>query len=220
MSKLAVEIYCSMKYYFPFLTVLASLFISVSCRTHQSEPVIEQPSSTSTVVSNDSLVALESKAILRLLKEKAWSEIAAHIHPSSGLRISAYGFIDVDGDQLFSREEFKEMVKEDLNDTRFWGWYDGSGDSIQLSFPEYADRFIYNADFLNAEQTVLNRFVGSGNSQNNLLVVYENLPFTESYFSGFDPQYDGMDWCCLRLVFEFDNGKPYLVAIVHDQWTI
>jgi len=219
MRKLAVANCCRMKRLFTFYTLITSILLFGACRSHQPEPIDEHPTSTS-AMSNDSLVSLESKAILQLFKEKAWSKIAEHIHPSSGLRFSAYAYIDVDGDQLFSREEFKQLAKNELNETRFWGWYDGSGDSIQLTFPEYSEQFIYNADFVNAEKTALNHFIGGGNSLNNLLKVYENHPFTESYFSGFDPQYEGMDWCCLRLVFEFDNGKPYLVAVVHDQWTI
>jgi hypothetical protein len=38
--------------------------------------------------------------------------------------------------------------------------------------------------------------------------------------SGFDPEYEGMDWRSLRLVFEKKNDIWYLVGIIHDQWTI
>jgi hypothetical protein len=42
----------------------------------------------------------------------------------------------------------------------------------------------------------------------------------EYYFSGFDPQYGGMDWRSLRLVFIKDSNNWYLAAIVHGEWTI
>ena len=40
----------------------------------------------------------------------------------------------------------------------------------------------------------------------------------EYYFSGFDPQYGGMDWRSLRLVFAPHGEGWALVGIVHDEW--
>jgi hypothetical protein len=84
---------------------------------------------------------------------------------------------------------------------------------------QYIDKFVYNADFLNAEKTAYNQVIGKGNSLNNLGEVFPNHPFIEYYFSGFDEKYAGMDWTSLRLVFKLHQGNYYLVAIVHDQWT-
>jgi hypothetical protein len=50
--------------------------------------------------------------------------------------------------------------------------------------------------------------------------VYRGDSYSEFYFPGFDPKYDGMDWRALRLVFKKENEKLYLVGIIHDQWTI
>jgi hypothetical protein len=41
----------------------------------------------------------------------------------------------------------------------------------------------------------------------------------EYYFPGFDPQYGGMDWRSLRLVFSDHGGTWYLAGIIHDEWT-
>lgn len=79
---------------------------------------------------------------------------------------------------------------------------------------------MYNADFLHAPQTSLNKMIGGGNALNNLTTIYKDCVFTEHHFSGFDEKYGGMDWCSLRLVFKSYNNNMYLVAVVHDQWTI
>jgi len=42
----------------------------------------------------------------------------------------------------------------------------------------------------------------------------------EYHFPGIDPQYGGLDWRSLRLVFQQSGGEWYLVGIIHDQWTI
>ena len=59
-----------------------------------------------------------------------------------------------------------------------------------------------------------------GNSVNNLKEIYPNRHFIDYHFSGFDQKLKGMDWTSLRLVIEKQNGEYFLVAVIHDQWTI
>jgi hypothetical protein len=89
-----------------------------------------------------------------------------------------------------------------------------------LTFAEYFERFIYSADFANPEQIGYNKVLQEGNSINNIPEYYPQAEFVEYHFSGFDPQYEGMDWQSLRLVFEKVDGRYYLVGIVHAEWTI
>jgi hypothetical protein len=65
-----------------------------------------------------------------------------------------------------------------------------------------------------------NIVIGKGNTLENIHEVYPDGVFVEFHFTGFNEQYDGMDWKSLRLVFEQDGGSWRLVGIVHDQWTI
>lgn len=62
--------------------------------------------------------------------------------------------------------------------------------------------------------------MGGGNSLDNVKEIYPDADYTEFYFSGFDPKYDGMDWQKLRLIFKTKAGRTFLIAIIHDQWTI
>jgi hypothetical protein len=167
----------------------------------------------------DTLTLLQThKEILALLKSESYDKLAGYIHPQKGIRFSAYAYIDTTNDQRFTPEAFREMLKtgKELD----WGSFDGSGEPIKLTWGNYTREFIYNADFLNAEKTEVDGFIGFGNSLNNLREVYPENHFVESYFSGFAPELEGMDWCCLRLVYEPYDGKLKLIAVVHDQWTI
>ena len=105
-------------------------------------------------------------------------------------------------------------------DSISWGKYDGTGKDILLPIDKYFDKFVYDVDFINAEQVAVNEVLGTGNSLINIRQVYPGADFTESYFSGFEEKYGGMDWRSLRLVFQFYKEQPYLVGMVHDQWTI
>jgi len=159
-----------------------------------------------------------TKQVLAAIKNKDYKSFAEFIHPTLGVRFSPYAYIDTTGDIKFSHDKFLHEIK---TQNKFdWGSYDGSGDTILLTVANYFSKFVYNADFLNAEKTSLNKIIGRGNSLNNLETVYKGCDFTESYFFGFDKKFDGMDWCCLRLVFKKYNERNYLVAIIHDQWTI
>ena len=65
-----------------------------------------------------------------------------------------------------------------------------------------------------------NTAIGSGNIIDNVPTEYPDGEFVEFHFTGFDSQYEGMDWRSLRLVFEEHAGAWHLVGIVHGQWTI
>jgi hypothetical protein len=59
-----------------------------------------------------------------------------------------------------------------------------------------------------------------GNNINNIADIYEGKQRVEFYFPGFDPQYEGMDWKSLTLVFDQVKGQRELIGVIHNQWTI
>lgn len=156
--------------------------------------------------------------ILTTLKAKDYKAFASYFHPTEGVLFSPYGYIDVKSAKKISKAQFMKFIEE--HGSVNWGNYDGTGDPIKLTAQQYLAKFVYNADFLNAEKTAYNNIIGKGNSPNNLSELYPKLPFIEYHFSGFDKKYSGMDWTSLRLVFKQHQSSYYLVAVVHDQWTI
>src|SRR5690554_3362141 len=169
-------------------------------------------------VMKDSLLLSMTEEILEVIKGKDFQGLAGYFHPEMGVRFSPYGYIDSVHHVHFSREEFLKQVEE--GDTLLWGMYDGTGKDILMSMDGYFDKFVYEVDFLNAEEFSVNEILGTGNSLINIDQVYPGADFTESYFSGFEEKYGGMDWRSLRLIFKADEEQLYLVGIVHDQWTI
>jgi len=165
----------------------------------------------------NSMIILSSE-ILKSLKEKDYAGLADVIHPEIGIRFSPYAYVDTTMHQLLSRNELIALGKSQKKTK--WGLEDGTGKPIKLSINDYVKKFVYDVDFVNAEKKAVNKFLGGGNSLNNLKEVYPQCNFAEFYFSGFDPKFDGMDWRALRLVFKEYNKRYYLIAIVHDQWTI
>ena len=201
-------------------TYICTLLLLTGCQNKKSESksevIIENPKQTDSSVNKDSLLINLSNQILLSIKSKDFQSFSKFMHPDSGTRFSPYAYITT-ADKKFNRQEFLNAVE--TNKLIHWGISAGSGDTIRLTVADYFARFVYDVDFIHPEKTALNHFLGGGSSLNNLLEFYGNADFTESYFSGFDKKYAGMDWRTLRLVFTKNKDKYYLVGIVHDQWT-
>lgn len=173
-------------------------------------PPPSQPPSTQQIVLDRAFV------IISALKNKDMNKLSQYVHPQLGLRFSPYATVK-DTDQIFSANTVVGLM-EDLT-VYLWGHYDGSGEPINLTFADYYSKFVYDEDFTAAPQLALNHRLGTGNSIDNSQEFYPGAVVVEFYFPSFDPQYAGMDWRSLRLVFMQQGSDWFLVDIIHDQWT-
>jgi len=176
----------------------------------------ETPAKNNSPASNNIIsVAMD---VMELIKAKDMNTLSQYVHPTSGVRFTPYFFVDAQTDQVFTPSQAAGLMQDTQVIT--WGVYDGSGEPINLKFSDYYDKFIYDKDFVNPEIIGNNVAVGSGNMIDNVAEIYPNGHFIEFHFSQFDPQYEGIDWESLRLVFEQHNNTWYLVGVIHGQWTI
>lgn len=209
------------KQYFPFFLIFALACNNASNNRTMATADTAIIDTTENTLDNSGqhyiLIELNKK-VLSSIKKKDYRSLASYTHPSLGLRLSPYATVDINNDVIIKSTELLKMMKEDKK--LYWGNYDGTGDPINLSTAEYFAQFVYDVDFLNAEKVTLNQSRSSGNSVNNIATAYPKSDYIENYFSGFNKEYEGMDWRALRLVFQKENNHYYLVGIVHDQWTI
>ncbi len=168
----------------------------------------------------DEAVAARAAQAVMALKERNLDALAGLVHPERGVRFSPYTYVRAGpgGDLAFTAAEIRGLLADPT--VYHWGVFDGSGEPIDLSFAAYYDRFIYDADFARPDVVGLDETVGQGNTINNIAEVYPDAVTVEYHFEGFDPEYAGLDWRSLRLVFESHGGTWYLVGVVHDEWTI
>lgn len=164
--------------------------------------------------------ALEAAAtVIRALSNSNMETLSAWVSRDQGVRFSPYGYVDTKTDLVFTQEEIQGLMNDSTK--LVWGQFAGSGETIELTFAEYFQRFVYDADFINQAQISLNKAENKGTMINNINDVYpaDSYDFVEYYIDGVDPAYDGMDWRSLRLVFEKVGQDHILVGIVHDEWT-
>ena len=175
----------------------------------------EEPQQPSASSSNLLSVSMD---VLDALSTKDMVALTALSHPLTPIRFTPYAYVDLSNDLTFPASAFATLINDPTVYT--WGAYDGSGDPLDLSFNDYLDDFVYDEDYLNPHIVGINNTIGQGNSLNNIATAYPSASFVEFHFTGFDPQYEGIDWSSLILVFEPVGGNWKLIGIIHSQWTI
>lgn len=204
-----------------FCFLLAVLIYGCNNQTEKKEQPATADTSAVVIQEADGLSQQDSikatgRQILTFLKTKNYPELVKYFS-NEGVRFSPYAYIDKATSKILTPDDFLNAINK--KQTFTWGSFDGTGDQINLTVNDYLDKFVYTADFLNAEAVGINEVIKQGNSKNNLKDFYPNHFFIDYHFSGFEQKYKGMDWASLRLVFEKQDGQYFIVAIIHDQWT-
>lgn len=170
-----------------------------------------------TPVIDGAILSFARDSVLPLMEAKDYAGIARFIG-DEGIFFSPYGLADTTKSKVLSRQQYLELVKN--NKQVLWGHADGTGDPIRLSIPQYFKKYVYDVAFLKAEQTAVNKLIDPDSSFSKVPAVFANHPFVQFYFSGFNKEYEGMDWKSLLLVFKQQQSTYYLVAVIHNQWKI
>ncbi|HEY9059864.1 MAG TPA: LysM peptidoglycan-binding domain-containing protein [Pseudobacteroides sp.] len=166
----------------------------------------------------DENIELLQKEIINLLKDKDFKGLAKYAHPVKGIRFSPYSYVNVKQDKVFTASQISNFASD--KNKYHWGYFDGSGDKIELTPTEYFKKFVYDKDFAKLGSVNYNKNMkGVGNTIENQFEVYPGSTIVEYYYNG-SGQYPGFDWVSLRMVFEKNGGKWYLTGIIHNQWTI
>ena len=168
--------------------------------------------------SSDKPVVDLSKSILKTLSSRNYKALSGYVHPVLGLRLTPYSYVDLKKDRRLTA---KELLNIKQPKKKFvWGEYDGSGEPIKMTIGEYFSRFVYDADFIAKGKVTVNEVIPSGNTTNNVKEAYPGCDFADFMIPMIDPQYEGIDWRTLRLVFKKEKDKIYLIGIIHNEHTI
>lgn len=155
--------------------------------------------------------------LLDATANKNYETIAEHIHPEYGLRLSPYGHVKTDTDQIISANAIADAATDDF--TNNWGQFDGSGDPILMTTDEYWDRFVYKNDYLNVEDHTVPSVPYGGNILINHQEIYPDATIRHVNFPGTEA-YDYIDWGTLFFVLKEIDSKWYLIGLINHEWTI
>lgn len=155
--------------------------------------------------------------VLKLLEEKDIVRLADFVW-EDWVHFSPYGNVNTGIDVVVKKDELSWLWLSDKKIER--GSYDWSGAPMLLTMKEYREKFVYNQDFAKAPERFVDKKVQRWNTISNAWDIYKWATVIEYYFSGFDAQYEWIDWASLTLVFEKQYGEWKLIGIVHGQRTI
>ena len=205
-----------------FVLIFIVSVLAVACNNASKNNSDSEKKNDSTAASvkdsvTDEDLIQNAKMIVKHFKNKEYNQIAEYVG-QQGLRFSAYAFVDTTKDVVLNAQQIRNAATS--KDVHIWGAFDGSGDPIKMTIQEFFADFVIDADFLNKGKISINNFSQRGNTINNIREAYSDCKWIEFFIDGENPEYCGLDWKALRLVFRQVEGKAWLVGVVHDEWTI
>jgi len=162
-------------------------------------------------------ITMLAYTVLNYIRDDDFTSLSRVVHPVFGVVFSPYATINLSTNQRFGAEEVA-MFNTDSH-VYMWGVYNGSGEPITLTPPEYFEKFVPAADHINAPVVGINRIVRTGNALENMTDVFPNVKFVEFHIPGSE-SVDELDWSSLRLGFEEYDGQLRLIAIIYNTWTV
>ena len=185
--------------------------------TASPTPIVTvSPENATPDVDND-IVETACKAA-ELIKTESFDRLAEMVHPNDGVFFSPYSNIDLNTDKHFTAEQVANFAADET--AYQWGYTDGEGAPINLTPKQYFKKYVFDQDYTAAPIIGRNYIVKSGNSIENVQDVFPDCQFVEFHFPSLDKQYEGLDWCTLRIVLREYQETYKIVAVIHDQWTI
>lgn len=209
----------------PLILLLAGFALGLLCSVSlwispaSSSPSQPQAEDSQTPPSLTTTGLLQTACrITDALQAQDYETLASYVHPDRGVTFTPYSTVDFQQDQRFSADQIKNLAQDTTTYT--WGYEDGRGEPIQMTIPQYLERFVFDADYTQAPQVGVDQIITSGNALENLTEAYPGCRFVDFCYLSRDPASEGLDWCSLKLVFAGKDGVWYLVGVVHGEWTI
>lgn len=154
--------------------------------------------------------------VVGTIRDRDFEALARYISPTKGVTFTPYSTISsqnvhftVKQVGIFGRDTTKYI----------WGTAEGSGRTIECTPLEYIENYVYRRNYLSAPLIGVDRIVMSGNAVENVTEYYPGCHFVDFHFPG-DEKNEGMDWSTLRIVFEQEGERYYVIGIINSQWTI
>ncbi len=149
-----------------------------------------------------------------------YETLSGFVDPARGVAISVYAYVGDDA-QVLSPEQVAGAATDDS--VLLWGYTDGEGAPIETTIAERLETIAGDTGITSTDVIGFDLRVGSGNSIDNIADRFPGASVVEYHFDG-TSLYGDFDWSSVRFVFDTEDlaptGRPALLAIVQDTWTI
>lgn len=145
-----------------------------------------------------------------------YQALAEYAHPEKGILFSPDPYVDYNEDSVFTLAQIRDFGS---GGKYKWGCFCTSEQLIEETADEYFDDYVYNKDFLNSNQTNINKCYRTGNCPENAAEVFPGGVYVEFHEEGTE-ELGGLDWASLKIVMEEYEGSLKVVAVVHSIYTL
>lgn len=193
------------------MSYLTNYLVSTDGQTVR-EYTPEEPADT-----GDAELESAADSLLSEMADGDFAAISEWVDEECGVTFTPYSTVNFDTDRTVTAEELAAFGTDKT--VYSWGSYDGSGNPIALTDREYWDRFVWNTDYTAAPSVLVDEVAQTGNAPENAAEAYPDARFVEYHFDGLEEQYEGIDWCSLKLVFVSRGSAWKLAGIIHSEIT-
>ncbi len=149
-----------------------------------------------------------------------YEALAGFVDPDRGLVISIHASI-TDESPVLTPSEVAGAATDRAE--RLWGHTDGEGAPVRSTVGERFASIAGNTGLTSTDAIGFDVRLGVGNSIDTIAEVFPGSAVVEYHFEG-TSVYGDFDWSSVRFVFDTTKtaptGRPALLAIVEDTWTI
>lgn len=177
--------------------------------------VAASPTATAALAASDEvakgIIADTADKVIRALRDKDMETLAQFVNPTNGVEFSPY---IASGGNTFRADQVAGLFQDKTK--YLWGYSDGSGNAIELTFATYYQGFIYDLDYAHPTRITFNA-AGLGYFEDESLPTPAEDRILVEYVVAQEGMYDQG----LILIFERDQAKAWhLVRVIHDEWLI
>lgn len=155
-----------------------------------------------------------------LLGAGEYETLSGFVDPARGVAISPYAFVGDDA-QVLSPAQVAGAATDD--EVLLWGYTDGEGEPIETTILQRFETIAGDPGLTSTDVIGFDVRVGTSTSIDNIAERFPSADVVEYHFDG-TSLYGDFDWSSVRFVFDTENpaptGRPALLAIVQDTWTI
>ncbi len=137
----------------------------------------------------------------------------------SEIFFSPYAYIDTNTLVFVKSNNLSEIFSSER--IFLWGFQNGTGDSLELTFQQYEKRYINDfklTDTNAIENSIVMEPNAHGNELHNAHKLYPEAVLVELHKPANDEM--AMNWRSLIFVIQKQEGELKLLGLVHNEWTI
>ncbi len=155
-----------------------------------------------------------------LLGAGEYQAVSGFVDPDVGLVISIHAYV-ADDAIVLSPAQVAGAASDST--TMLWGVTDGEGADVISTIARRFKAIAGDPGLTSTDVIAFDTRVGLGNSIDNIAERFPGSHVVEYHFEG-TSLYGDFDWSSVRFVFDTEHlaptGRPALLAIVQDTWTI